>query len=47
MLNSQILNDLSIKIKEIVSKPQLGNVKKIIHALIQGAFTKMAFISRE
>jgi len=47
MLNSQMLNDLSIKIKEIFDSSPLGDAEKNIHALIQGAFTKMALISRE
>lgn len=47
MLNSQVLNDLSIKIREIVEGSPLADVEKNIHALIQGAFTKMELISRE
>jgi BMFP domain-containing protein YqiC len=47
MLNAQVLNDLSIKIKEIVEGSPLGDADKNIHALIQGAFTKMELISRE
>jgi ubiquinone biosynthesis accessory factor UbiK len=47
MLNSQALNDLSIKIKEILKNSPLGDAEKNIHALIQGAFTKMELVSRE
>lgn len=47
MLSSQVLNDLSIKIKEIVEGSPLGDAEKNIHALIQGVFTKMELISRE
>jgi ubiquinone biosynthesis accessory factor UbiK len=47
MLSSQVLNDLSIKIKEIVEKSPLGDAEKNIHALIRGAFTKMELVSRE
>jgi len=47
MLNSQVLNDLSNKIKEIVKKSPFEDVDKNIHALIQGAFTKMELVSRE
>ncbi|MFW5426717.1 MAG: accessory factor UbiK family protein [Methylophagaceae bacterium] len=47
MLNAQVLNDLSKKIKEIVEESPLGDAEKNIHALIQGAFTKMELISRE
>ena len=47
MLNSQVLNNLSIKIKEIVKSSPLEDMDKNIHALIQGAFTKMELVSRE
>lgn len=47
MLTSQVLNNLSIKIKEIVKSSPLEDMDKNIHALIQGAFTKMALVSRE
>lgn len=47
MLSSQVLNDLSIKIKEIVEKSPIGDAEKNIHALIRGAFTKMELVSRE
>jgi ubiquinone biosynthesis accessory factor UbiK len=47
MLSSQVLNDLSIKIKEIVEKSPLGDAEKNIHALIRGVFTKMELVSRE
>lgn len=47
MLNAQILNDLSSKIRKIVESSPIGDAEKNIHALIQGAFTKMELISRE
>ncbi|MCH9798322.1 MAG: accessory factor UbiK family protein [Betaproteobacteria bacterium] len=47
MLNSQVLNNLSIKIKEIVKSSPLEDMDKNIHALIQGAFTKMGLVSRQ
>jgi BMFP domain-containing protein YqiC len=47
MLNSQVLNDLSSKIREIVAESPIGDAEKNIHALIQGAFTKMELVSRE
>ncbi len=47
MLNAQILNDLSSKIREIVESSPVGDAEKNIHALIQGMFTKMELISRE
>ena len=47
MLTSQVLNNLSYKIKEIVKSTPLEDMDKNIHALIQGAFTKMELVSRE
>lgn len=47
MLNAQILQDLSNKIREIVESSPAADVQKNIHALIQGAFTKMELVSRE
>jgi ubiquinone biosynthesis accessory factor UbiK len=47
MLNSQVLNDLSKRIKEIAETSPLGDAEKNIRALIQGAFTKMELVSRE
>jgi BMFP domain-containing protein YqiC len=47
MINAQFLNDLSNKIKEIVNYSPLADLDKNIHALIQGAFTKMELVSRE
>jgi len=47
MLNAQILNDLSSKIRDIVASSPVGDAEKNIHALIQGAFTKMELVSRE
>jgi len=47
MLNTQALNDLSNKIKEIIKNSPLSEAEKNIHALIQGMFTKMELVSRE
>ncbi len=47
MLNSQILNNLSNKIKEIMNSSPLVDMDKNINALIQGVFTKMELVSRE
>lgn len=47
MLNTKVLNDLSLKIKEIMASSPFGDADKNIHALIQGAFTKMELVSRE
>ena len=47
MLNSQVVIDLSNKIKEILKSSPLSDADKNIHALIQGMFTKMELVSRE
>ncbi len=47
MLNSQVIKDLSSKIKEMAESSPLGDAEKNIHALIQSAFTKMELVSRE
>jgi BMFP domain-containing protein YqiC len=47
MFNSPVLNDLSNKIRDLVKNSPLEDMDKNIHALIQGAFTKMELISRE
>lgn len=47
MLSNQILQDLSIKIREISSSSPLSDLEKNIHALLQGAFTKLELVSRE
>ena len=47
MINKQLINDLSNKIKEILKDSPLSEADKNIHALIQGMFTKMELISRE
>jgi BMFP domain-containing protein YqiC len=47
MLNSQVINELSSKIKEILKNSPLSDADKNIHALIQGMFTKMELVSRE
>ena len=47
MFNSSFINNLSNKITELVKNSPLDDMDKNIHALIQGAFTKMELISRE
>jgi ubiquinone biosynthesis accessory factor UbiK len=47
MLNSEALNELSNKIKEMLKNSPLSEVDKNIHALIQGMLTKMELVSRE
>ena len=47
MFNSPFINELSNKIRDLVKNSPLEDIDKNIHALIQGAFTKMELISRE
>lgn len=47
MLNSGPLLELSNKIKELIKISPAGDLDRNIHALIQGALTKMELISRE
>ena len=47
MFNSQVLNDLSNKINDLIKSSPLADVEKNINALIKGAFTKMELVSRE
>ena len=47
MFNSQVLNDLSNKINDLIKSSPLADVEKNINALIQGAFTKMELVSRD
>lgn len=47
MFNSQLINDLSSKINDIIKNSPLQDVDKNINALIRGVFTKMELVSRE
>jgi len=47
MLESQKLNEISNKIKEVVESSPLGEVDKNIHALLRSIFTKMELVTRE
>jgi len=47
MLSLEKINELSIKIKEIISSSPLGDVEKNIHALLKGALTKLELVTRE
>ena len=47
MQHTDFLSDISNKIKELIKKSPLEDIDKNIHALIQGAFTKMELVSRE
>ncbi|CAN4273849.1 Ubiquinone biosynthesis accessory factor UbiK [Methylophilaceae bacterium] len=47
MFNSEKLNEISNKIKEVVQESPLGDAEKNIYALLQSVFTKMELVSRE
>ena len=47
MLNTDKVNDLSNKIREILNNSPVTDLEKNINALLKGAFTKMELISRE
>lgn len=47
MLNTEKLDEISLRIKEMVNNSPLGDVEKNINALLKSAFTKMDLISRE
>lgn len=46
-MNTDKLDEISNKIKEMVNSSPLGDVEKNINALLKSAFTKMELISRE
>jgi BMFP domain-containing protein YqiC len=47
MLNTEKLDEISLRIKEMVNHSPLGDVEKNINALLKSAFSKMDLISRE
>lgn len=47
MLNTQKLNDISIKIKEIVADSPLADIESNLNALLKSVFTKMELVTRE
>jgi BMFP domain-containing protein YqiC len=47
MLNSQKLNELSSKIKDIVNSSPLADVENNLNALLKSIFTKMELVTRE
>jgi hypothetical protein len=47
MLNTEKINEISSKIKELAQTTPLADLDKNIHALIRGALTKMELVSRE
>ena len=47
MKNLAFLDDLSIRIKEMIKLSPAGDLEKNIHALLQSMFTKLELVSRE
>jgi BMFP domain-containing protein YqiC len=47
MLQSEKINEISNKIKEIVSSSPLADIEKNINALLKSVFTKMELVTRE
>lgn len=46
-MKTQILEDLSRKIKELVDSSPAADAEKNLRALLQGAFTKLELVNRE
>lgn len=46
-MKTQILEELSIKIKELVDSSPVADTEKNLRALLQGAFTKLELVNRE
>ena len=47
MLTPDVLSNISNKIKDLAKNSPMADLDKNIHALIQGAFTKMELVSRD
>lgn len=47
MLNKQVLEDLSKRIKEVVSESPAADLEKNLRALLLAGFTKLDLVSRE
>lgn len=47
MFSADKLNEISSKIRGIVTDSPLGDAEKNIHALLKSMFTKMELVSRE
>ena len=47
MFNSQILQTLSNKIREVVDSSPAHDLERNLHALLQSVFTKLELVSRE
>lgn len=47
MVNMQLIEDLSIKFRELIKNSPAGDLETNFRALIEGAFTKLELVSRE
>lgn len=47
MLQSEKINEISNKIKEMVSSSPLGDLENNLNALLKSVFTKMELVTRE
>jgi len=47
MKNIKIIEDISNKIKELKNSSPVEDLEKNVHALLQGAFTKLELVSRD
>ena len=47
MFDSNKINEISNKIKEVVNSSPLSDLEKNINALLKGMFTKMELVTRE
>ena len=47
MLTPDVLSNISNKIKDLAKNSPMADLDKNIHALIQGALTKMELVSRD
>ena len=47
MINKQFIEDLSLKIRELVKDSPATDMEKNFRALLQGVFTKLELVSRE
>lgn len=46
-MSSQVLEDLSRKIRELAASSPAADAEKNLRALLQGAFTKLELVNRE
>jgi BMFP domain-containing protein YqiC len=47
MVNTQFLDDISIKFRELIKNSPAGDMENNFRALLEGTFTKLELVSRE